>query len=82
MTLLTEKVENGEVICDNCGWSWKISEGGDDTYICHKCWHDNQPNPINEDTSFDETVKRVLTKRPLLDDTFKEFFIGKKWDDS
>jgi len=26
-------------------------------------------------TSFDETVKRVLTKRPLLDDTFKEFFI-------
>jgi hypothetical protein len=77
MTLLTEKVENGEIICDNCGWSWKISEGGDDTYICHKCWHDNQPNPINEDTSFDETVKRVLTKRPLLDDTFKEFFIGK-----
>ena len=45
MALLTEKVENGEVICDNCGWSWKISEGGDDTYICHKCW---QIKPIRK----------------------------------
>ena len=36
--ILTKK----KVICDNCGWSWKLSEGGDDPYICHKCWHNNE----------------------------------------
>lgn len=40
---IIEAVENGKVICDNCGWSWNISEGGDDTYSCHKCGHDNTP---------------------------------------
>jgi hypothetical protein len=39
--ILFEKVSGGEVICDNCGWSWKLSEGGDDPYICHKCGYDN-----------------------------------------
>jgi GNAT superfamily N-acetyltransferase len=41
---ISERVENGKVICDNCGWSWKISEGGSDTYMCHKCGTDNNPN--------------------------------------
>ena len=30
-----------KIICDNCDWSWKLSEGGNDPYICHKCGHDN-----------------------------------------
>jgi rubrerythrin len=36
-------LENNEkkIICDNCGWSWKLSDGGDDPYICHKCGHIN-----------------------------------------
>jgi len=29
--------------CQNCSWSWKASEGGDDLYICHKCYTDNKP---------------------------------------
>jgi cytidyltransferase-like protein len=29
------------ITCENCGWHWKLSEGGDDPYICHKCGHDN-----------------------------------------
>ena len=41
--IIKETVENGEVICDECGWSWDMSEGGDDMYICHKCGHDNTP---------------------------------------
>ena len=41
---ISERVENGKVICDNCGWSWKISEGGSNTYVCHKCGTDNNPN--------------------------------------
>jgi hypothetical protein len=35
-----------KIICDNCGWSWNIKDGGDSLYICHKCGHNN--NPIQE----------------------------------
>ena len=45
-SLLKEKVSNGKVICDNCNWSWDISEGGKHPYTCHKCGNDN--TPINE----------------------------------
>jgi len=38
---ITESITDDEVICDNCGWSWELSEGGNDPYICHKCGHDN-----------------------------------------
>lgn len=30
-------VDDGVVTCEDCGWSWKLSEGGDDPYTCHKC---------------------------------------------
>jgi hypothetical protein len=40
LTLL-EKINSGKVTCDKCGWSWKLSDGGDDPYICHKCEHNN-----------------------------------------
>ena len=39
---LIETVTNKEVICDKCGWSWDLSDGGDDPYICHKCGNDNE----------------------------------------
>jgi phosphopantetheine adenylyltransferase len=44
---LTEGVLGDKIVCDNCGWSWKIKDGGDDLYICHKCDHDNTPS-LNE----------------------------------
>lgn len=31
------------VNCGNCEWEWKLSDGGDDPYICHKCGHNNEP---------------------------------------
>jgi len=40
---LNEEVVGGRIVCDNCGWSWRMEEGGDDLYICHKCGHDNTP---------------------------------------
>ena len=40
---MKEEIKNGKVICDGCGWSWDLSDGGDDKYICHKCGHDNTP---------------------------------------
>ena len=39
---IIEVVTEGKVICDNCGW--KLSEGGKDPYMCHKCGHDNSEN--------------------------------------
>jgi len=46
--ILKELVTDTKVICDNCGWEWKIAKGGDDLYICHKCNHDNTPKQLNE----------------------------------
>jgi hypothetical protein len=41
--VIKEIVTDTEVICDNCGWEWDITDGGDDLYVCHKCGHDNNP---------------------------------------
>ncbi len=35
------KIEKNKIVCDNCNWSWKLSEGGNDPYTCHKCGTDN-----------------------------------------
>jgi DNA-directed RNA polymerase subunit RPC12/RpoP len=43
ISILKELVTKTEIICDKCGWRWKIADGGDDLYICHKCGHDNTP---------------------------------------
>jgi len=45
---LTEGVFGNRIECDNCGWSWKIKDGGNDLYICHKCGNDNTPMSLNE----------------------------------
>jgi hypothetical protein len=30
-----------EIVCQKCGWHWKVKDGGDDLYVCHKCFTDN-----------------------------------------
>ena len=40
---LNEAIVGNKIVCDNCGWSWNIKDGGDDLYVCHKCGHDNTP---------------------------------------
>lgn len=30
-----------KIVCQNCGWSWKVSDGGNDLYNCHRCGFDN-----------------------------------------
>jgi hypothetical protein len=42
-----EIIDGNSVICDKCGWHWKMEDGGSDTFICHKCGHNNQPT-LNE----------------------------------
>lgn len=41
---LWELVTRTRIECDECGWSWKIADGGSDLYVCHRCGHDNTPN--------------------------------------
>ena len=41
--ILQESIVGDKVQCDNCNWNWKIADGGDDLYMCHKCGHDNTP---------------------------------------
>jgi ribosomal protein L37AE/L43A len=36
-------IDSDKIECDECGWSWKIADGGNDLFICHKCGHDNKP---------------------------------------
>ena len=45
-TKLGEVVKDGRVFCDNCDWNWKISDGGNDPYMCHKCGNDNTPSVV------------------------------------
>jgi hypothetical protein len=34
---------NERIVCQNCGWSWKVKDGGDDLYMCHRCGCNNTP---------------------------------------
>ena len=60
-----ELVTDTEVICDNCGWEWKIEDGGKDLYICHKCGHDNTPNS-NDPFGLNELARQFL-KEALIE---------------
>ena len=35
--LVSKNSLNRKVTCSNCGWSWKLSDGGEDPLTCHKC---------------------------------------------
>jgi hypothetical protein len=52
---VNEIVTDTEVICDNCDWEWKIVDGGNDLYICHKCGHDNNPD-LQESKNISKTI--------------------------
>jgi hypothetical protein len=58
-----ELVTDTEVICDNCSWEWKIADGGDDLYTCHKCGHDNTPD-LKEGRKKKPDPKKGTGKKP------------------
>jgi hypothetical protein len=33
--------ESKTIECGKCGWRWKLKDGGDNPYLCHKCDYDN-----------------------------------------
>ena len=73
---LYEEVTKDSIICNNCSWDWKIKDGGNDLYICHKCNHDNTPK-LHEGRYDAETL---LISRFIID-MFKDEF-GKDYKDT
>ena len=64
--ILNETVTDTDIICDNCGWTWAIVDGGDDLYICHTCGHDNTPNKMNEQKLFSKEWWKDIINEILL----------------
>jgi hypothetical protein len=46
---ISEEIVGDSIVCDGCGWTWKIKDGGDDLFMCHKCGHDNTPKEETND---------------------------------
>ena len=65
---IKEEVKNGKVLCDECGWSWGLSDGGKDKYVCHKCGCDNTPSNL-------KNIKEQITEEGLNRSTVKLFKI-------
>lgn len=40
--LFWREQKNGKIHCAFCKWSWNRQDGGNDTYVCHKCGTDNK----------------------------------------
>jgi len=77
----SEQVQGDSIVCDDCGWTWKIADGGDDLYICHKCGHNNTPKPqgLEHDKDFIEKLVSLtdymmdhINIEPLPDVNFVE----------
>ena len=70
--------EVSESVTCECGWSWKISEGGDDPYVCHKCWKDNSKEYLKEkkEVSLQEPIRRILREVFDSKSTFKRNVYG------
>jgi len=46
--------EEPEIIkCEKCGWEWKLADGGQDPYLCHKCDFDNSYRYNDEIEEYD-----------------------------
>ena len=35
------EITDDKIVCQNCGWSWDVEKGGNDLFVCHKCFTDN-----------------------------------------
>jgi hypothetical protein len=70
------------VHCDNCGWEWKLADGGNDPFTCHKCG--NESSLIKEDINLqtirdeDEGIQKAAGELNLPYDTIYTSFIKGK----
>ena len=69
--VVTEKIVGDKIECDNCGWSWKIVDGGNDLYICHKCDYDNTPR-LNENATYSQNIDYMQMIQDLTNHMIKQ----------
>ena len=75
--LTFEQIQGDSIVCDDCGWKWKIEDGGNDLYICHKCGHDNTPK--EEANNFFEPLPNKqldfnISSEPTRVDYYKDYY--------
>jgi hypothetical protein len=72
-----ETTNEGEVKCNNCGWKWKLADGGKDPYICHKCGNDNNPTDFTKlKQAFMSLAKYMIEQNMNIDPFPKIKFIN------
>jgi hypothetical protein len=59
---------NRKVTCSNCGWSWKLSDGGMDPMTCHKCGGDIK---MREGGELDQYQSKGEVKQSFRDQLFQ-----------
>lgn len=74
---ISEEIKGDSIVCDNCGWIWKIEDGGDDLFICHKCGHDNTPK--EETNNFfeplqDKQIDLNISSEPTRVEYYKDYY--------
>jgi phosphopantetheine adenylyltransferase len=74
--LTFEQIQGDSIVCDDCGWTWKIKDGGDDLFMCHKCGHDNTPEGTN---NFFEPIQNKqldfnVSSEPTRVDYYKDYY--------
>jgi len=81
---LKEESIGAKIECGNCGWSWRVEDGGDDLYICHKCGNDNEaqethatPSTDNKKTAGLPIIKRDGNGRPSNSSQYSK--VTEKW---
>jgi hypothetical protein len=66
------------IVCDRCGWSWKLSDGGKDPYVCHSCYKDNTKKYVKtKNKKMSSEAKQVKIKNNGIIYTFTK--IGTKY---
>ena len=50
-----------KIVCEKCGWSWDLSDGGDDPYTCHKCGNEN-----HKEINLQESIRRIIREETKL----------------
>ena len=59
--------KDSTINCDNCGWSWKMSDAGSDALTCHKCGSTNNKIEMKNGGQMIKRADGSYSKRGLWD---------------
>ena len=71
---IKEETQGDSIVCDKCGLNWKIKDGGNDLYICHKCGHDNTPQQSSTNDFFEPLQNQDLELNTSSDSTRVDYY--------